>query len=101
MEIDKQRGWNRTAASLFHYRAHAGQEVDVVLEDAAGQLVGIEVKASRTVSAADLRGLLALQADRPKRFHRGLILYRGPTVIPFAERIHAVPVDALWRWGTG
>ena len=46
-------------------------------------------------------GLHALQADRPKRFHRGLILYRGRTVVPFAPRLHAVPIDALWSWGAG
>jgi predicted AAA+ superfamily ATPase len=99
MEIRKQLGWNRTRAAMFHYRAHAGHEVDIVLEGSAGQLVGIEVKASSTITAGDLRGLQALQADRPKRFHRGLILYRGQTVVPFGPRLHAVPVDALWRWG--
>jgi predicted AAA+ superfamily ATPase len=67
------------------------------LKNASG--VGIEVKASSTISTSDLRGLQALQADRPKRFHRGLILYRGQTVVPFGPRLHAVPIDALWRWG--
>ena len=99
MEIRKQLGWNRTRVAMFHYRSHAGHEVDVVLEGPGGRLVGIEVKASSTVSADDLRGLLALQADRPKRFHRGLILYRGRTVIPFASRLHAAPINALWSWG--
>ncbi|MGH6689578.1 MAG: ATP-binding protein [Gammaproteobacteria bacterium] len=99
MEIGKQLGWSRAQPALFHYRAHAGHEVDVVLEGAAGRLVGIEVKASSTISASDLRGLRALQADRPQRFHRGVILYRGQTVIPFGPRLHALPIDALWRWG--
>jgi predicted AAA+ superfamily ATPase len=99
MEIHKELGWNRTPATMFHYRSHAGHEVDIVLEGPAGHLVGIEVKASSTISASDLRGLQALQADRPKRFHRGLILYRGQTVVPFGPRLHAVPIDALWRWG--
>jgi len=99
MEIRKQLGWNRTRVAMFHYRSHAGQEVDIVLEGPAGRLVGIEVKASSTISVDDLRGLHALQADRPKRFHRGLILYRGRTVVPFGPRLHAVPIDALWSWG--
>lgn len=101
MEIRKQLGWNRTRVAMFHYRSHAGHEVDVVLEGPAGRLVGIEVKASSTVSAGDLRGLQVLQADRPKRFHRGLVLYRGRTVVPFSARLHAVPIDALWSWGAG
>ena len=99
MEIQKQLGWSRTRAAMFHYRTHAGHEVDVVLEGPAGTLVGVEVKASSTLSAGDLRGLQALQADRPKRFHRGVILYRGQTAVPFGPRLHALPVDALWRWG--
>jgi predicted AAA+ superfamily ATPase len=99
MEIVKQLGWSRTEATMFHYRAHAGHEVDVVLEGPAGTLVGIEIKASGTITAGDLGGLRALEADRPKRFHRGVILYRGETVIPFGPRLHALPVDALWRWG--
>jgi hypothetical protein len=99
MEIRKQLGWNETRAAMFHYRSHAGREVDVVLEGSGGRLVGIEVKASSTISADDLRGLRALQADRPKRFHRGLVLYRGRSVVPFAANLHAVPVDALWLWG--
>jgi predicted AAA+ superfamily ATPase len=98
MEVQKQLGWSRIRASLFHYRSHAGQEVDLVLEGPAGKLVGIEVKASGTVTASDVRGLRALEADRPQRFHRGLILYRGETVVPFGPRLHAVPIDALWRW---
>lgn len=99
MEVRKQLGWNRTQAAMFHYRSHGGHEVDIVLEGSAGHLVGIEVKASSTITAGDLRGLQAFQADRPRRFHRGLILYRGQTVVPFGPRLHAVPVDALWRWG--
>jgi predicted AAA+ superfamily ATPase len=99
MELRKQLGWNATRVSMFHYRSHGGQEVDVVLEGPVGRLVGIEVKASRTVSAADVRGLGALQADRPRRFHRGIVLYRGQTVVPFGERLHAMPIDALWTWG--
>jgi hypothetical protein len=75
--------------------------VDLVLEGPGGRLVGIEVKASATVSPDDLRGLRALEADRPRRFHRGLILYRGRTVVPFGPRLHAVPIPALWSWGAG
>ena len=98
MEIQKQLGWSRIRPAVFHYRSHGGNEVDIVLEGPAGQLVGVEVKASSTISAGDLRGLQALQADRPKRFHRGLILYRGQTIVPFGPRLHAVPIETLWRW---
>jgi predicted AAA+ superfamily ATPase len=99
MEIRKQPGWSRTRVAMFHYRTHAGSEVDVVLEGPGDRLVGIEVKASGTVSANDARGLEALRGDRPARFHRGLVLYRGASVVPFSARLHAVPIDCLWSWG--
>lgn len=100
MEIQKQMGWSRMKPAVFHYRSHGGYEVDIVLEGPAGTLVGIEVKTSSTISAGDLRGLQALEADRPKRFHRGVIVYGGQTIVPFGPRLHAVPIDALWRWGS-
>ncbi len=55
MEVRKDAGWSE-AVDLFHYRTQTGQEVDLVLEDAAGRLVGIEVKASATITLDDFKG---------------------------------------------
>ena len=33
-------------------------------------------------------------------FHAGLVLYAGSEIVPFGERLHAVPVPALWEAGT-
>ena len=96
MEIRRQAEWSAVRPRLFHFRAHSGQEVDLVLEDPAGRLVGIEVKASAAVNPAALTGLRLLQAERPRQFHRGVVLYLGRDVVAFAERLHAVPVSALW-----
>ncbi len=35
METRKQISWSRTQPQMFHFRTHTGQEVDVVLEEAA------------------------------------------------------------------
>jgi len=32
-----------------------------------------------------------------KRFWSGVALYRGRETIPFGDRLHAVPIEALWR----
>lgn len=45
---------------LLYYRDADKFEVDVVIENSAGQLVGVEVKASATVKERDLRGLKKL-----------------------------------------
>lgn len=52
-------GWSRIARRLPHFRTSAGREVDLVVEDARGRLVGTEVEASTAVTADDLRGLEA------------------------------------------
>jgi hypothetical protein len=51
-ELRKHIGWSDSRPVLHHFRAHTGREVDLVLEDARGRVVGIEVKASATVTAA-------------------------------------------------
>jgi predicted AAA+ superfamily ATPase len=99
MEFLKQRGWSRVRPSLFHFRAHDGTEVDLVLETRAGDIVGIEVKSATTVASSDFKGLRALSDATGQRFHRGMVLYDGNEVIPYGKRLHAVPISALWHWG--
>ena len=99
MELRKQSGWGRRPVKLLHFRSQAGQEVDVVLEDGSGQLVGIEVKSTATPSAGDFRGLRALAEVAGKRFLRGILLHTGREAVPFGRNLHALPVDALWRLG--
>jgi predicted AAA+ superfamily ATPase len=101
MEIHKQAGWSRTAPSLFHYRTQTGQEIDLLMEDSAGRIVGVEVKASASVQERDVRALHDLAAALGKRFVRGVVLYLGETVVPFSEKVSAVPLPVLWRHPQG
>jgi len=97
MELRKQITWSRAQAQLFHFRTRKGQEVDIVLEDPSGQLVGIEVKAASTVRDQDLRGLLCLKDLVGERLRRGIVLYTGTERVPLGEGLLALPVAALWR----
>ena len=97
MELTKQLAWAETRARLFHFRTTAGREVDLVLEDSAGRIVGIEVKAAGSVGDDDFRGLRALQEAAGDRFHRGIVLHDGEEGIQFAPQLMAAPVDWLWR----
>lgn len=97
LELLKQCGWSKQSPSLFHFRTQTGQEVDVVLEDRKGRLVGIEIKASAAVNAADFKGIRALKDHAGDRFLRGLILHTGPDPVPFAKDLHAVPIQTLWE----
>lgn len=96
-ELDKQLGWSTTRASLHHYRSHSGDEVDFVLEDRKGRVVGVEVKASATLAASDAAPLKKLAGELRARFVRGVVLYTGDETIPFDRHIHALPLSALWK----
>ena len=97
MEIRKQLGWSHVDARITHYRSHDGVEVDLVLEDRRGRIVGVEVKASATARSDDLRGLRRLAERVPGRWERGVLLYLGRESVSFAERLHALPITALWE----
>ncbi|MFC1629058.1 ATP-binding protein [Gemmatimonadota bacterium] len=97
-EVMRQLSWSQKGISLFHFRTHTGQEVDLVLEDRKGSLTGIEIKASETVRAEDFNGLQFLAEARPKKFRNGILLYTGSEVVPFGKNLFAVPMAALWEW---
>lgn len=99
MELCKQVGWSDVKPRMYHFRTADGREVDVVLEDRAGRVTGIEVKASATVSSGDFSGLKMLAATAKDQFHRGVLLYTGTEPAPFGEKLYALPVNALWSLG--
>jgi hypothetical protein len=74
-----------------------GQEVDIVLEDAAGCLIGVEVKASATVGSSDFKGLRALQEITGKLFKRGVLFYAGAEAVAFGPNLFALPLANLWQ----
>lgn len=95
-ELLKQLDWSRARPRMYFLRTQTGVEVDVVLEDAAGDLVGIEVKASASVGGGDFRGLRALAEAAGRKFRCGVVLYTGAQTVPFAPNLHALPMSALW-----
>ncbi|MHB1463721.1 MAG: ATP-binding protein [Thermoleophilia bacterium] len=96
MELRKQLGWSKTRCRMFHYRSSSGREVDILLENQRGQVAGIEVKASARVGKKDFAGLDSLAEVAGKQFVRGIVLYMGDTMLPFGNRLQAVPLSALW-----
>ena len=99
-EIAKQASWSETEVTLSHFRDRAGLEVDLIVEDAAGRYVGIEVKASSTPRFDDGKHLAYLRDKTGDRFLHGIVLHLGDQVLPFGERITALPVSALWSPST-
>lgn len=81
---------------LLYYRDHDQFEVDVVVENAGGQLVGVEIKAAASVGTNDLRGLKRLASMAGDQFKLGVILYDGTETLPLGNRIWAAPISSLW-----
>jgi len=81
---------------LLYYRDHDQFEVDVVVENAGGQLVGVEIKAAASVGTTDLRGLKRLASIAGDQFKLGVILYDGTETLPLGNRIWAAPISSLW-----
>lgn len=97
LELRKQSAWSRARPAFFHFRMQTGQEVDLVLENSAGQIVGVEVKAAASVAGSDFLGLRALASEAGERFVRGLVLYDGERSVPFGPGFVAAPLSAIWE----
>ena len=95
-ELLKHVAFSNQRLSLWHYRTISQIEVDFILENRSGQITGIEVKASATVDGKDFKGLRHLQETEPEIFQYGIVLYTGREVVPFGEKLWAVPLSIWW-----
>lgn len=99
-ELRRQLTWSATEASLFHWQDRAGAEIDFVLESADGRVAALEVKAGRTPKQEWFRWLARMREAMGERFVAGVVLYGGEHVLPFGDRLLAVPIPALWDLDT-
>jgi len=95
-EIAKLITWTDREVTVHHYRDKDQYEVDLVLERDDGAVVGIEVKASATVTERDFGGLRRLARACGDRLKLGLVVYDGEVSVPFGERLFAAPISTLW-----
>lgn len=93
-QVTSASSWSSLSVDAFHWRRNRpSSEVDIVLADDRGRLVGIEVKAARELRSSDTHGLRALAAERG--IHRGYIVYLGDTVVSLGDEIWGIPISAL------
>lgn len=100
MELARQLTWCEEEVELFHYRTRDQVEVDAVLENRRGEVVGIEVKAASTVGPDDFRGLRHLAQRVGDDFRAGIVMHTGQQTLPFGPKMLALPVSALWLTST-
>ena len=85
-------------ARLYHLRTKAGrEEVDIIIELANRQLIGLEIKATASPNRHDARHLRWLRDQYPTRFLTGGVLHTGPDTYQLDNNIHAIPICALWN----
>lgn len=97
MEFVKQATWSTVSVELFFYRDTEKREVDLVIESASGDVVGVEIKSAASIAAADARGLRLLSNELGARFKAGVVIYTGEHTLSLEDRIWAVPVSGLWQ----
>lgn len=97
MELARQLTWSDERADLYHYRTKDKVEVDAILENRRGRVVGIEVKAASTVRSEDFAGLRHLAERLGDDLVAGIVLHTGPETLSFGHRLRAMPVSALWE----
>jgi len=95
-EVMKEAASCDESYALHHYRDKDGDEVDIIVEDERGVMVGIEVKASATVRANDFKGIRKLKNICGDALKLGMVLYDGTQVVPFGDRLFAAPISCLW-----
>jgi predicted AAA+ superfamily ATPase len=91
LELRAYLDYKRIDAEMTFWRTHSGYEVDFVVEGR----VAIEVKSSRRVSAADLRGLRAL-AEEARLPHR-IVVSMEPHERTTDDGIRILPVAVFLR----
>jgi uncharacterized protein len=96
-ELIKLLSFSTIKAKLLHLRTSDGKEVDFVIERQNGQLAGIEVKSSSRLSIKDFNGLKVLQEVTSNNFVCGVVLYSGKEIVPFGDKLFAIPISTLWQ----
>lgn len=92
--INSKNLWQDKTLKFYHFRNKDKVEVDIIIEQGQ-QLVGIEIKASATVTPADFKGLNKLKEACGPHFASGVVFYDGENVLSFGEKLFAVPISLL------
>ena len=95
-EIKKIASWSDQHYFFSHFRNKDGNKVDLVIENLRGEVLGIEVKASATVTSKDFSGLRKLASACGENFVQGIVLYDHDQAVPFGENLCAAPLASLW-----
>jgi len=82
---------------LYHYRDREKREIDFLVENEDGDLLGIEVKAGSALSQDSFKHLRWFRENLAgQNKFTGIVLYTGEHVLPFGDGMWAMPISVLW-----
>jgi predicted AAA+ superfamily ATPase len=83
--------------SHFNPVREDGKETDFIIEKTDGETIAIEVKLGETLGGKDFKNLELCRNTIGDNFKTGIVLYTGTGLVPFGDRLWAVPVNYLWE----
>lgn len=96
-QLRAERAASTSRPRFFHLREeHGRHEVDLLAEVSGRAVIGFEVKSSSSVGRGAAKHLEWLRDHLGTRFAAGIVFHTGPRAFVLSERIHAVPIAALW-----
>ena len=83
---------------LYHYRDRERREIDFIIENENGDIVGIEVKSGSMVNMDSFKHLKWFRQNMlKKQKFCGIVLYSGENILRFGEGLWALPINSLWE----
>ncbi len=96
-QLVSQAGATQADLRFWHYRDRDQVEVDCVMTQGR-KVWGVEVKAARSVTASDTKGLHRLAEIAGSDFQGGIVFHDGESLFPVANGAFlAVPISKLWK----
>lgn len=97
-ELLKEKSYSESSVDIYHFRNMRKVEVDLVLENRDGRIIGIEVKAKATIKKDDLKGMIELAKESKERFFKGIVFYGGDEIRPISVEgylFYCLPLGVL------
>lgn len=97
-ELLKEASYSDNSIDIYHFRDLRKKEVDFVLKNRNGKIIGVEVKARASIKQSDLKGMIELAKESKERFDKGIIFYGGDDVMPISAGgflFYCVPLGVL------
>lgn len=96
-ELIRQSRWASKPVRFYFFRDQSGREIDLLIERADGDIVGVEVKSTSAADRRDFKALRYLRDQLGSQFKAGVVITTGSDTISYGDRLHALPLAGLWQ----